>query len=107
MTDLNQILSSIQNQFENLNIVILLSGDLDILARRLEIVFKKDTLIRDKIRILKLNKTVYFVQDKSPKEEILLRRFKTEKIAKYFVMDRLHIYDKMWDGCGCKIDYYK
>ena len=107
MTDLNQILSSIQNQFENLNIVILLSGDLDILARRLEIVFEKDTLIRDKIRILKLNKTVYFVQEKSPKEEILLRRFKTEKIAKDFVMDRLHIYDKMWDGCGCKIDYYK
>jgi hypothetical protein len=107
MTGLIQLLSSIQNHFENLNIVILSSGDFDILVRNLEIVFEKDTLIRDKIRILKLNKTVYFVQEKSPKEEILLRRFKTEKIAKDFVMDRLHIYDKMWDGCGCKIDYYK
>ena len=107
MTGLNQLLPTIQKQFENLKIVTLSSGDFDILVMSLEIVFEMDTLIRDKIRILKLHNTLYFVQEKSPKEEILLRQFKTEKIAKDFILDRLHIYDKMWDGCGCKIDYYK
>ena len=23
-----------------------------------------------------------------------------------FVTDRLETYERMWDGCGCKIDYY-
>ena len=26
--------------------------------------------------------------------------------AKKFVRDRLDTYDRMWDGCGCKIDYF-
>lgn len=23
-----------------------------------------------------------------------------------FVQDRLDTYERMWDGCGCKVDYY-
>jgi hypothetical protein len=106
MTDLNQLISWVQEQFENKNIIILSSNDLDTLISNLEIVFEKDTLIRDKIRILKLHDSAFLAQEQSAKEEILLRQFRTEERAKEFVLERLHIYDKMWDGCGCKIDYY-
>jgi len=28
------------------------------------------------------------------------------KEAEDFVKDRLDFYERKWDGCGCKIDYY-
>jgi len=32
---------------------------------------------------------------------------KTKKEAEEFIKERLEIYNRMWDGCGCKVDYYK
>ena len=107
MNKLNTLLSFIEKQFESFKIVTISASDLEKLLKNLQIVFEKDTLLQDEIRIMKFHNASYVVQEKSPKDELLLRQFKTEKLAKDFVMDRLHIYDKMWDGCGCKINYYK
>jgi len=35
-----------------------------------------------------------------------VRRLGGEDEARAFIRDRLDTYDRMWDGCGCKIDYY-
>jgi len=32
--------------------------------------------------------------------------FQNEETAAKFVEERLDIYEKMWDGCGCKVKYY-
>ena len=101
---MNSIVNSILSQFETKNIVLISSQELNTLLSRVEIVLEADTLISHMIRILKVNAT-YWVQEKSPKNEIILRIFTSEKAAKEFVDDRLQIYEKMWDGCGCKIDY--
>lgn len=69
------------------------------------IVIEKDTLISDKIRLLKF-KDEMFIQEKTNKDEFLVRIIKTRKEAEEFIKQRLEIYDRMWDGCGCKVEYY-
>lgn len=70
-----------------------------------KILIEKDTFISDKIRLLKI-KDELLLQEKSNENEILVRIVKTKKEAKEFISKRLETYDKMWDGCGCKVDYY-
>jgi len=31
---------------------------------------------------------------------------KNKKEADLFIDERMETYDRMWDGCGCKVDYY-
>ena len=103
-TLMNSIVNSILSQFEAKSIVFISSQELNTLLSQVEIILETDTLISHMIRILKVSAT-FWVQEKSSKNEIILRTFTSEKAAKRFVDDRLQIYEKMWDGCGCKIDY--
>jgi len=36
----------------------------------------------------------------------VVRPLPDEEAVRRFVADRLTAYERMWDGCGCKIDYY-
>ena len=38
-------------------------------------------------------------------EEWVIRHLKTREAANEFIAKRIAQYDRMWDGCGCKIDY--
>ncbi len=58
------------------------------------------------IRVLVTGDDV-LVQETSDKGEVVIRRFDSEEDASRFVSDRLDTYDRMWDGCGCRIDYYE
>ncbi|MDH3268685.1 MAG: hypothetical protein OEM46_07500 [Ignavibacteria bacterium] len=79
--------------------------ELKILLDRSKILVEKDTYISDKIRLLKYEDEL-FIQEKSNKDEYLIRLMKTKKEAEEFIKQRLEIYDSMWDGCGCKVQYY-
>lgn len=70
-----------------------------------EIKYEKNTLISDYIRIVKIEDKVV-VQEKTDKNEIALHLFDNEEEAQKFIDERLGIYEKMWDGCGCKVKYY-
>ncbi|HSD63021.1 MAG TPA: hypothetical protein VLB50_04455 [Ignavibacteriaceae bacterium] len=70
-----------------------------------EIIFEQNTLISDFIRILKIDDRI-IVQEKTDKNEVALHLVKDEPEAKIFIDERLDIYEKMWDGCGCKVKYY-
>ena len=70
-----------------------------------EIKYEKNTLISDYIRIVKIEGKIV-VQEKTDKNEIALHLFDNEEEAQKFVDERLDIYEKMWDGCGCKVKYY-
>jgi len=37
----------------------------------------------------------------------VVRRLSSVDEKNRFVQQRLDTYERMWDGCGCKIDYYK
>ncbi len=75
------------------------------LLSKAELRFEHNTLISDYIRIIKLNNNI-IVQEKTDKNEIALHLFENEEAAEKFVNDRLEIYEKMWDGCGCRVKYY-
>ena len=58
-----------------------------------------------KIRLLKFEKEL-LIQEKTTKDEFIIRLMKTKKEAEDFIKQRLEIYDRMWDGCGCRVEYY-
>ncbi len=84
---------------------IMSPSKLDDLLNSCEIVFERDTLISGFIRILKY-KEQYITQETTDKNEIVLRLYESREKADALVMDHLDTYDQMWDGCGCKVDYY-
>jgi hypothetical protein len=85
---------------------ILLESELNALLSASKVIQEEETLISDKIRLLKF-KDDLLIQEKTDKNEFLIRLIKTNKEADDFIKERLEIYDKMWDGCGCKVEYYK
>jgi hypothetical protein len=79
--------------------------ELDKILSFSKIKFEKNTLISDYIRIVQIDDRI-IVQEKTDKNEIALHLFENEQDAEKFVEERLDIYEKMWDGCGCKVKYY-
>ena len=71
----------------------------------LKILREDNTYVCNRIRILELNKKILTLEF-TLNHELSIRKFKNLKEAEEFVNDRLETYDKMWDGCGCKVDYY-
>jgi hypothetical protein len=78
--------------------------ELEGLLETAEIVREEDTCISGMIRILRLKNTV-LVQEETPDREIVVRTRPTVEAAAEFVTGRLETYERMWDGCGCKVDY--
>ena len=74
------------------------------LLEEAELVREEDTCISGMIRILRLNNIV-LVQEQTPDHEIVVRIRPTVEAAEEFVAGRLATYERMWDGCGCKVDY--
>ena len=67
---------------------------------------EKDTFISDKIRLLKIDNEL-IIQEKTTKDELLIRSVKSKDEAEKLISERIEIYEKMWDGCGCKVNYYE
>ena len=79
-------------------------NELEELLKLSEVVLEEDTVISGIVRILKYNNH-YLFQEQTPKEEYIIRKFDDLKSAQNLVENRLQIYEKMWNGCGCRIDY--
>lgn len=90
----------------NSNFVIIEEDDLKSVLEKSEIIREEDTHLSDFIRVLKYEDKL-FAQETTFKKEILIRKMNSMKDADLFVQDRLDYYERKWDGCGCKIDYYE
>lgn len=77
-----------------------------ILLKDAEILREENTYLSDHIRLLKYN-DILFIQEITFKKEVLLRKMDSMKDADSFIQERLDYYERKWDGCGCKIDYYE
>jgi hypothetical protein len=100
------ILERLNNRFESEKILAISNEELNAFLKSSQIIYEQDTRLRDFIRIVQ-NGDSYFLQETSNKQEIILRKFDKISDAMKLVKERLEIYDKMWDGCGCKINYYE
>lgn len=75
------------------------------LVENSKLLLEKDTCISDKIRILEFENSIYF-QEMTNRGEFLIRKMADLSTANDLLKKRMEIYEKMWDGCGCKVDYY-
>jgi len=70
-----------------------------------DVLREDDTHLAGWIRILAVGDSI-LVQEETPKGEVLVRRMPSRESADSFVDLRIQSYERMWDGCGCKVDYY-
>jgi len=100
--NLERIISSIKKK----KYLMISEPELNELLSQSKMIIEEDTYISDKIRLFEFEDDL-IIQEKTTKDEYLLRVMKTTKEAEEFIKERLEIYNRMWDGCGCKVDYYK
>jgi hypothetical protein len=75
------------------------------LADDFEEMQRHDTLVAGDLLIVRGEAGLAAVEQPSPDERVV-RLLSDEEEAHRFVADRLEQYERMWDGCGCKVDYY-
>jgi hypothetical protein len=78
--------------------------DLPKLLEEADTIRADDTRLAGWIRVLSIDGRIV-IQEETPDGEVLLRRVDSPASAERFVERRLADYERMWDGCGCRIDY--
>jgi hypothetical protein len=94
------------NKALNSTYIILEEDEFKSVLENSEIIRIEDTHLSDFIRVLKYEDKL-FIQETTFKQEILIRKMDSLKDVDLFVQERLDYYERKWDGCGCKIDYYE
>ena len=97
-----QIIRDLQNR----PYVIIPSNELQRFLDEVEILDETDTCMSDFLRIVAYDGHV-LVQELSPKDEVIIRPMNSIESARKFIAGRMDIYEKMWDGCGCRVNYYE
>lgn len=88
------------------NYLIIEESDLKSVLDSAEILRSEDTYLSDFIRLLKFENNL-FIQETTFKKELIIRKMSSIEQADKFFQERLDYYERKWDGCGCKIDYYE
>ncbi len=92
-------------KLQHVKVYLLPPEALDDVLDNCNTILERDTLISGYIRILKWHQ-YYLTQETTDKNEIALRLFRSKEEAEYLVNDHLNTYEDMWNGCGCKVNYY-
>jgi len=87
-------------------IVTLESADWERLGGSFDEVERHDTFIAGDLVIARSGDVLVAVERPTAGKRVI-RRLTDESEARAFVRDRLDTYERMWDGCGCKVDYYR
>ena len=74
------------------------------LSRNAEVVERHATQLAGDLLIVRLEDDLAAVESPS-RDARVVRRLADPEEAKSFVAKRLEEYERMWDGCGVKIDY--
>ena len=76
------------------------------LSDHFEEVERHETFVAGDLLVVRGDMGLAAVEWPTP-HECAVRRLSSAEEAGRFVRKRLDQYERMWDGCGCKIDYYK
>lgn len=99
--NLDRIISSVKKK----KYLIISQPELNELLSQSKMIIEENTYISDKIRLLEFENDL-IIQEKTTKDEFLIRNVKSKKEGEELIKERLEIYNRMWDGCGCKVNYY-
>ena len=86
-------------------IVTITNSELEELISQSEVIEEKNIVMCGFLRILVYDNHV-IIQEQTDKKELVVRLAESIDEAKEFLMNRLEAYERMWDGCGCKINYF-
>jgi len=67
---------------------------------------RHDTFIAGDLLIARRDGVLVAVEQPMSTRRVI-RRLADEAEVRRFVQDRLDTYERMWDGCGCKVEYYR
>jgi hypothetical protein len=85
-------------------IVSMPAAEWDRLAPGLEVVERHPTGLAGELLVIRIGEGLAAVE--APSDDTrFVRRLADAAEAQQLVHRRLETYDKMWDGCGCKVDY--
>ncbi len=88
------------------SVVELDTGDREALLAAADIVKEVSMSMSGPIRVLSLSDRL-LVLEETPEGQNLVRLAASLEEAERFIADRRTAYERMWDGCGCRIDYRK
>ena len=99
------MIRQILHRLQTADYIIISPEELEMLLSEVSVEEETDTQLSGYLRILAAGEQL-LIQEQSPRDEIFIRRIPSREDAQSFVADRMAIYAKMWDGCGCKVDYH-
>lgn len=88
------------------NFVVLTKDEWEALAPRFGEVERHKTFLAGDLVIVRDDVGPVAVEEPRSQERVV-RRLDGEDAVRRFVQDRLDTYERMWDGCGCKVEYYR
>jgi predicted aminopeptidase len=88
-------------------VVAMSVADWQALAPSFEALEDADTFVSGRISIARGPAGVVVVVEEPRRDERVLRRMVDLEAARALVAERLATYERMWNGCGCKVDYYR
>ena len=75
------------------------------IADQFEVTERHSTFIAGELLIVRVDSGFAAVEQPANDKRVV-RRLESPDEVRRFVTGRLEEYERMWDGCGCKIDYY-
>jgi len=94
------------NEIKNQKIIAVSSLKFDELKNQFDELERHPTFMSGDIVVFKVEEGFMVVEEPSPQERSI-RYFKVKDKLDEFITNRLDTYERMWDGCGCKIDFKK
>jgi uncharacterized membrane protein len=98
-------LATLRQRLEHESVVILTADEWERSQDAVTEVERHATGLVGDLVIVRLDDVFAAVESPTPAERVI-RRLGSTAEASAFVAQRLAQYERMWEGCGCKIDYY-
>lgn len=90
-------MKTVLDSLETAPVAILAPQNLEDLLRQGEVLREADTHMSDIIRIIDWQ-GIILVQEKTNKDDFIIRKMDSRDQAEKFLQNRLNTYEKMWDG---------
>lgn len=99
-----QILDVIK-QLEERNVILFPDTEIDQFLEGVIVKKELESKLGGKMRVVDYYGVLLF-QEFTDKGEAAVRKVNNMPEAESIINERLETYDRMWDGCGCRVDYY-
>ncbi|OGQ87694.1 MAG: hypothetical protein A2289_24580 [Deltaproteobacteria bacterium RIFOXYA12_FULL_58_15] len=86
-------------------IVRVSTSDWENLSTAVEVIESHDTQMRGVLLVIKTTAGIAAVEEPDALTRAI-RPLSDRSAASRFVAARMAVYERMWDGCGCKVDYF-